>query len=247
MTQIRLQPMATNIFLSRLVESIAGDASKAQNQAKELAIDLKAAGEDITDDEVQAAMLGALIDADGKIEDVDVSDVEKIADNIKEGRLYEGGGAVLHAIEGAGTVLGNAALIHKIADSIHKLTGKNIDEKKLKERLDKVFGWIKTVSGFVGHKIEQFFEWVAKKFGASVKGQKIAGISGLLLFTIAMFAIGIIYFPSTGSTLALIFATGALIGKGAEMYNLIKELIHLLSDEFKQGFSDTFSGAMANK
>jgi hypothetical protein len=246
MTQIRLQPMATNIFLSRLVESIAGDASKAQNQAQQLAVDLKADGMDVTDDEVQAAMLGALIDADGKVEDVDVSDVEKIASDIKEGRLYEGGG-VLGTIHLAGDVLGNAAFIHVLAEGIQKLTGKNVDEKKLQARLEKIFGLVKKISGFVAHQIEKAFEWVAKKFGASVTGQKIAGISGLLIMTICMFAVGVIFFPSITSTTAFIFTTIALIGKGAEMYQLIKKLIDLLGEEFKQGVSATFSGAMANK
>ena len=83
MNKIQLQTLATNVFLKRLVESVSGDASSAQKHAQQLAIDLKADGMDATDDEVQAAMLGALIDADGDIQDVDVSDVEKVANDIK--------------------------------------------------------------------------------------------------------------------------------------------------------------------
>jgi hypothetical protein len=216
--------MATNIFLSRLVESIAGDASKAQNQAKELAIDLKAAGEDITDDEVQAAMLGALIDADGKIEDVDVSDVEKIADNIKEGRLSEGAG-VLGTIHTVGDVLGNAALIHVLAAGITKLTGKTIDEQKLKETIEYWTKKIKNVSGFVGNMIEKAIEWIAENiFGADIKTAKIAGITGLMIVTITLGVIGILLFPSITSTVSLVFTVLALIGKGGEMATLISKL-----------------------
>ena len=56
MNKIQLQTLATNVFLKRLVESVSGDASSAQKQAQQLAVDLKADGMDVTDDEVQAAM-----------------------------------------------------------------------------------------------------------------------------------------------------------------------------------------------
>ena len=230
MNKIQLQTLATNVFLKRLVESVSGDASSAQKQAQQLAVDLKADGMDVTDDEVQAAMLGALIDADGNIQDVDVSDVEKIANDIKEGRLHEAAG-VLGMIHQVGDVLGNAAFIHVLAEGITKLTGKTVDEAKLKARLEKIFGMIKKVSGFVAHQIERAFEWLAKKFGASETGQKIAGISGLLILTISMFVIGIVLFPSVTSTTAFIITTVALIGKGGEMYVLAKKLYNIAKDQ----------------
>ena len=95
-----------------LLEAITGDASAVQKQLFNLGNELKADGEDVTDDEVQAALLGALIDANGKVDSVDVSDVEAIKQDIKESRTYviqESG--ILHGIEAAGTVLGNAALL----------------------------------------------------------------------------------------------------------------------------------------
>ena len=134
-------------------------------------------------------------------------------------------------IHQVGDVLGNAAFIHVLAEGITKLTGKTVDEAKLKARLEKIFGTIKKVSGFVAHQIERAFEWLAKKFGASETGQKIAGISGLLILTISMFVIGIVLFPSVTSTTAFIITTVALIGKGGEMYVLAKKLYNIAKDQ----------------
>jgi hypothetical protein len=227
MSKIQLQQLATNVFLKRLVESVSGDASSIQQKAKQLASDLTSDGLDVSDDEVQAAMLGALVDADGDIEKIDVSDVEKIAKDIEESRLHEAGGALSY-IHTAGDVLGNAAFINALSIGIEKLTGKQIDQAKLKARIKSIFGWIKDASTWVAHKIEQFIDWVAKKLGASETGAKIAGAAGLLIVTIILFAIGIVFFPSTGSTWALIFATLALIGKGSEMITLIKKIFHTI-------------------
>ena len=133
---MRLAPIAQNIvmrsYMMSLLENISGDASAIQKQVVSLANELKADGEDITDDEVQAAMLSALISADGKIDQVDVSDIESIKTEIKESRGYlteEGG--ILHGIELVGTVLGNAALIHLMAGGFKKV-GINDEAQQMK-------------------------------------------------------------------------------------------------------------------
>ena len=77
---MKLAPIANTIILSKLsnliLESADGDASSIQSQLQDLSAELKSDGEDITDEEVQAAMLNALVDANGDISQVDVDDVE---------------------------------------------------------------------------------------------------------------------------------------------------------------------------
>ena len=79
---MKLAPIANTIILSKLsnliLESADGDASSIQSQLQDLSAELKSDGEDITDEEVQAAMLNALVDANGDVSQVDVDDVESI-------------------------------------------------------------------------------------------------------------------------------------------------------------------------
>jgi len=232
---MKLTPIVLDIIVRKnyklLTESAESDADKVQTQLANLSNELKADGEDITDEEVQAAVLSALIDADGDLNAVDVSDVEAIKTEIKESREYvtEAGGAlgVIHVV---GDVLGNAAFIHILATGVHKITGENIDEAKLKARLDQAFSGIKKVTGFPAKVMEKAFAWIAKKFGASEKAQHIAGISGTLLVTMALFALAIILFPSVTSGVLLVIAIMGVAGKSAEIVNLTKELVHHVKD-----------------
>ena len=232
---MKLTSIASNIIARKnyklLTESAEGDADQVQNQLADLTNALKADGEDISDEEVQAAVLSALIDADGDLNAVDVSDVEAIKTEIKESREYisESGGA-LGAIHLVGDVLGNAAFIHELAAAIHKVTGKDVDEVKLKAKLDRVFGGIKKVTGFPAKVMEKAFAWIAKKFGASEKSQHIAGLSGTLVVTIALFALAIYLFPSVTSGVLLVIAIMGVAGKSAEIIKLTKELIHHIKD-----------------
>ena len=139
---MKLAPIANTIILSKLsnliLESADGDASSIQSQLQDLSTELKSDGEDITDEEVQAAMLNALVDADGDVSQVDVDDVESIKTEIRESRGYtltEGGG-VLGALHTVGDVLGNSAFLHELAIGIEKVTGKKVDEGKLKSKIE---------------------------------------------------------------------------------------------------------------
>jgi hypothetical protein len=190
----------------------------------------KAPSADASDEEVQAAMLNALVDANGDVSQVDVEDVEAIKTEIRESRGYtltEGGG-VLGAIHVVGDVLGNSAFIHELAIGIEKVTGKKIDEGKLKSKIESIAGKIKKVSGFPAKAMEAAFEWITKKLGGSEFQQKVAGIAGTLVATIALLTLAVYFFPSITSGVLIVFAITGMLGKSAEIYKLIKELIHHL-------------------
>jgi hypothetical protein len=76
--------------------------------------------------------------------------------------------------------------------------------------------------------MEKAFEWIVKQFGASERSQKIAGLTGTLVVTIVLFAIGVVLFPSVSSTILFTIGIMSLIGKSAEIIKLIKEIVHLL-------------------
>lgn len=230
---MKLASIAQHVILKNYSKNFLNETSAQEVQSKlnTLNTELKKDGEDITDEEVQAAMLNALIDADGDVNAVDVSDIESIKKEIKESRnyIYEGGG-VLHAVEQAGTILGNAAFIHLLAEGLHKI-GIPIPEEKIKKNMDKFVKGIKAVTGWPAKAMERAFSWMAKKLGFGDFGQKIAGIAGSLIVTIALFAIGIYMFPSIVSTVSLIFAISGLLGKGGEIIALIKKLIQTIREE----------------
>ena len=85
---MKLRPIAQQAYLKMLIESISGDASAATSATEKLSQELERAGSDADEVEIQAAMLGALIDADGDIAAIDVSDVEKIKQDVEESRDY---------------------------------------------------------------------------------------------------------------------------------------------------------------
>jgi hypothetical protein len=231
---MKLTPIAQSVILNSysklIVESVGGDAKAIQSQLFSLGAELKKDGEDVTDEEVQAALLSALIDADGKINSVDVSDVESIKTEIKESRSYINEAGVLHGIEAVGTVLGNSAFIETLADGLQKIGLKNVDEKTLKSKLDKAINGIKSVTGFPAKVMEKAFGWIAKKMGATVGNQKIAGLTGTLLVTVTLLSIAVALFPSITSGVLLVFAISGMIGKGAEIVKLVKEIIHHLGE-----------------
>lgn len=231
---MKLAPIANAVILSRMtnliLESASGDASAVQSQLQSLSAELKADGEDITDEEVQAAMLDALVDANGDVSQVDVEDIESIQNEIRESRGYtltEGGG-VLGALHTVGDVLGNSAFLHELAIGIEKVTGKKVDEGKLKSKIESITGMLKKVTGFPAKAMEKAFEWIAKKLGGSEFQQTVAGIAGTLVATVALLALAAYFFPSITSGILMTFAITGMLGKSAEIYKLIKELIHHL-------------------
>jgi len=231
---MKLAPIAQSIVLQTyvkfLIESAEGDASSVQKQLFSLGAELKKDGENITDDEVQAAMLSALIDADGKVANVDVSDIDSIKKEIKESRSYINESGILHSIEAVGTVLGNSAFLHILAEGLQKLGFKEVDEKSMKTKVEKVIFGIKKVTGFPAKVMEKSFAWIAEKLGFSKFGQKIAGISGTILATVLLLALAAYLFPSITSGILIMFAITGMAGKSAEIYKLIKKLINYIKE-----------------
>lgn len=232
---IKLRPIAEDIvvknFINILTESISSDAKQTQTKLKNLANELGKDGEDINSTEVQAAMLSALIDADGKVEDIDVSDIDSIKKEIKESRGYlteETG--IIHTIEPVISMLGNSAFIHVLTDALHKVGLKNITEEKLKFSLEKLLKQIKSLTGLPVKTVENAFTWIAKKFGASYTMQKITGVSSTWLLIVVMFAISIVTFPGVTSIVAFTISLTSIIGKSFEIIKLTKEIIHHIKE-----------------
>jgi di/tricarboxylate transporter len=78
--------------------------------------------------------------------------------------------------------------------------------------------------------MEKSFAWIAKKLGFSEFWQKIAGISGTIVATVLLLALAVYLFPSITSGILVIFAIAGMIGKSAEIYKLIKELINYIKE-----------------
>ena len=234
---MKLAPIAHSVIMANavrtLLESVEGDAAAVQKQLFSLGTELKKDGEDITDDEIQASMLSALIDADGKVANVDVSDIEAIKKEIKESRTYVNEAGVLHGIEAVGTVLGNTAFLHMLAESLHKLGFKSVDENSMKAKIEKVVSRIKKVTGWPAKAMSRAFEWISEKLGFDTFGQKVAGVAGTLVATIALLVLAAYLFPSITSGILIVFAVMGMIGKSGEIYHLFKELKYMFKNRDK--------------
>lgn len=220
--------------------SAAGLASSVQSSVEKLGQELKASGEDITDEEVQGAMLMAALDEKGKIDNIEPEDVDAITSKIQESRGYiikESG--ALHAIEVAGAILGNVALMNVIATAVEKTTGKKMNPSTMASSVTKASGVLKNITGFAAKAIEKWFALIAKSLGGGEFTQKIAGYTGTLITVLALFALGITMFPVLGgSPLMIILSLTGLIGKGFEIIALwkhIKEAISEYKSESGQG------------
>ena len=223
----------------RLFENVQGLASNVQNKVMELGKEVKAAGEDITDEEVQAAMLMAALKDNGKLDKVDAQDVETIAQQIKEARGYrlkEAGGGLLQQIELVGAVLGNVALLKVIAITMKELTGKEINPDQISQKINKAMGPIKKLTGLPAKAMEKFFEFVTKKLGGGKASQKIAGYSGTIIIVTILLALGLLFFPVLGASPLMVFLSlTGVIGKGFELATLWKHLIEAIKDYKQEG------------
>ena len=150
----------------------------------ELGKEIKAAGEDITDEEVQAAMLMAALENNGKLDKVDAQDVEAITQQIKETRGYklrEAGGGLVQSLEVVGAILGNAAVLNVIATTMRELTGKEVNPDQISQKINKAMGPLKKLTGLPAKAMKMFFTFIAKKLGGGKAAQKIAGYSGTMV------------------------------------------------------------------
>jgi len=245
-TQISITELTQQILFKKrmkmLMENAAGMASGIQSQVVNIGKELQAAGEDATDEEVQAALLMAALDDKGKLDNVDAQDVEAIAGQIKEARGYtmsESGGGLIHTLEMVGGILGNVALMNVIAKAVEKVTGKKMDPSKMAASVNKLAGMLKKLTGLPAKAMEKFFALIAGKMGGGDTAQKIAGYAGTMIVVIVFFAMGAYMFPIFGaSPLMIILSLTGLIGKGFEigaLWKHIKEAIKQYKDEKGKG------------
>jgi len=242
---IRLSDLTHQILIERrvnkLLENISSVASSVQGELKKLGDDVVDAGLDMADDEVQAALLMSLLDSKGDIDKVDVSDVEAIEKQVQEARGHinesaSGVGAVVHTI---GDILGNAAVVEVLSIGIAKITGKkDSDVGTAMKKVQKIFKNVGAIAGLPGKAIERAFKWIAAKWGAGEKTQKIFGIVGMMMFVVVMFIIGVLSFPSLTSAVTITIGVTALLGKTVEFIKLTKHLIHSIGKHEKE-ISDT--------
>lgn len=223
--------------LRRLFEgNAAGLASSVQSQVMALGKEIQAAGDDITDEEVQGAMLMAALDNKGKVDKVEPEDVDSMVQNIKEARGYVINESALHTLEVVGSILGNAAFLNVISKALEKIAGKKMDPGKIQAGIQKILKVLKTVTGLPAKAMEKFFAWVTKLLGGGPAAQKIAGVTGTMLVVAFMFALGTAFFPVLGgSPLMIILSLTGLIGKGFEMKHLLHAWDEAVAEYKKEG------------
>ena len=213
----------------KIVEAATAAAASIGGELKKLGDEIVAAGMDLTDTEIQAALLSKLLDANGNLGKIDASDVKDLEQKVQEGRKYlkEGGGAIATIAHTAGDVLGNAALIEAISHGLAKATGKK--DADVKAGFKKLQTFLKNtgeVAGFAGKVIERFFKWIAAKWGGGEKTQKVFGIVGMMLFVLLMAVVAVVSFPSMTSLVSIAIGATALLGKALELVKLVKHLVH---------------------
>lgn len=185
-------------------------------------------GEDMDDEEVQAAMMMAAIEKGGDISKVKASDVEKELPTVEERRIVNesGGGAVDAVLTVLSLVLGNMAFIEAICTAIEKVTGKKVPVDKAKKAAETMVGKLKAASGWVMKKIGQAIEWIIEKMGGGPNAQKIGAYGVKFIGVAALFILGISHFPLAGaSVIGIIISITSMIGKGFELVVLGKQLI----------------------
>lgn len=219
-----------------LLENVSGEIKDVQKEVETIMKDLKDEGKDAESDEVKAAILMQAIDLADAGKDLDELDIEKAKTDIKEGielrgqALNESESTVVHALEVAGNILGNSALLEFITKKLEKLTGKSMDPGKLKSTIEGILGGIKKVTGLPGKAISKFFGWVAEKFGANMDGKKAAELLGTGAMVVFLFALGVANFPVLGSgVLWWILSLTGLVGKSVEILHIYKEVKDLIT------------------
>ena len=224
------QQMLWNNKINLIIESIAGQAEAANTALMSLGKKLKQSGLDPTEEDTQAALLMKSIENKGKLEKITPEDVNKLQAQLEESKdfVLESGSTTLLAIEGVGTILGNAALIHAIAVGVQKITGKKVDESKLKQKLTLFMQKVKKLTSYPAKAMESFFKFIAKSWGGGELAQEVAGVTGTLFVVLTLLSIGLLTFPSVESIIMITLSIMGFIGKAAEIFTLLKHLWHIL-------------------
>ncbi len=185
-------------------------------------------GEDVDDEEVQAAMMMAALEKGGDISKVKASDVEKELPTVEERRMVNesGGGIIDGVLTVISLVLGNMAFIEAICAAIESATGKKIAPEKAKEAAQSLVKKIKGAAGWIMKKIGQAIEWIIGKMGGGPNAQKIGAYAVKFIGVVALFVLGASHFPLAGaSVFGIIMSITSMIGKGFELVVLGKQLI----------------------
>jgi hypothetical protein len=209
------------------------------------------AGEDVADEDVQAAMLLAAIEKGGDPSKVTGADIETQMEKatVKETKqqLQESHSLGVQIVETGALILGNLALVEAICEVIEKITGKKIDASKFTKAVNTFAGWVKKATGWPMHAFGKAIEWVIKKLGGGESAQKIGKYSVKLVAVIAMAVMGIAFFPLGGvSLLGVALSITGMIGKGIEIGKLGYELFKAIGDAVGKGASKVVAKASAN-
>jgi len=208
------------------------------------------AGEDVADENVQAAMLMAALEKGGDPSKVTGADIEAQMEKatVKETKqqIQESHSLGVQIVEMGALVLGNLALVEAICEVIEKITGKKIDASKFTKAVNTFVGWVKKATGWPMHVFGKAIEWIIKKLGGGESAQKIGKYSVKLVAVIAMFVMGFAFFPIGGvSLIGLTLSVTGMIGKGIEIGKLGYELFHAIKDAVSKGGSKGASPAPA--
>jgi hypothetical protein len=221
-----------------ILESIKSDATEIESE-----IDV----EDLetVDPKKLAVTLSKLIDAGGNLDKIDMQQIEEsylqILEEESGEEINEAEGAVVVALEVVGTILGNTALMHFLAEGISKILGRKVEASKITSSVKSFLDKVSKVTGYPAKMIEKFFAWLGKIFGFNPSSRKILSLIGLSIVTIVLLAVGIAYFPAaaaitgTAGVLTLILSVTALIGKAAEITKIVSEIIKVVKLELNNG------------
>lgn len=214
----------------RLYENFQSDVKEVTAEVKELETEM-AGHED--DDNAKAALLMQALDKDGDLEEVVPEVVKEAAKNLEAQDLNESVEELVHMVEVAGNILGNAGLMEFIAKQIHKATGKSPDVGELTQMLRGVLDGIKKATGAPAKAIEKFFTWCGIKAGVKKEeGQKAVGLIGKLCVVLMFFGMGIIHFPVLGTSGIMwwILSLTGLIGKSVEIAEISHKIYSMIVD-----------------
>lgn len=196
--------------------------------------EVEKAGEDVADEDVQAAMVMAALQKGGDVGKVSAADVETAMEQgVKEAKqpLRESENVAVVIIETIALVLGNLALVEVICGVIEKVTGKKLDPSKFTKSVNWVADKIKKLTGLPMKAFGNAVAWIVKKLGGTEAQQKIGKYSVKFVAVLAMFAMGVAFFPLGGvSILGVVMSVTGMIGKGFELVKLGKELANAMDE-----------------
>ena len=245
--QISISELAQRIVLERKFNKMVAEVTRAMqlntkmlNENLPSGIDqavlnvskkVDAAGEDVADKNVQAAMLLAALEKGGNLTKITPDDVEQNMPTVKEKKqtLQEAASATLLLVEYIGLILGNAALVVEICGVIERFTGKAINPSKFKQNALKIAAMIKKITEFPMKAFGQAVAWIIKKLGGGKAAQTLGKYSVKVVVVVTLLTIGLTFFPVAGtSILGVTLSVLGVIGKTMELGRLVAGLFDAL-------------------